>query len=72
MTQTFADFYKALPRKKKGEIVKKLIMELDIAGSTVALKLGNNNFSKLEKEKIAEILQEPVHQLFPEKEEKFM
>lgn len=64
----FVEHYKSLSWKGKSELNKMLLLHCDISYPTVYRKMLNHTFSKLEKEKISQLLNQPVEELFPKKE----
>ncbi len=68
---TFLTYYQSIKeRKKRGETINTIARECDISYVTVQQKLrrlknGKNTFSKLECERIAQILKMSVEELFP-------
>lgn len=61
----FRTYYKSFNWKQKNKINKVLCEQLDRSYPTIWRKMENNTFTKLEKEKIAEILHKPIDELFP-------
>lgn len=62
---------KGKERKLKGDLLNKMANEFGISYVTVTQKLtklrkGNDTFTKLEKEKLSEMLSIPVSELFPD------
>ncbi len=58
-------FLNSIPRKEKKQIVFQIIQECDFSVTSFSQKrYGRTDFSKLEKEKISEIIKIPVDQLF--------
>ncbi len=68
---TFHDIYTSMRKKQKSLFIQQVIKETEIASMTFFMKRRNNSFTKLEREKISEIIGEPVTSLFPEKEKSF-
>lgn len=66
--QTFERIYDHLDKKQKSKLIRKVLTETEMSANSFYQKRKNNSFSKLEREKIAEILSEPVDILFPENE----
>ena len=63
---TFKDYYQSLAVKSpKVEIRDELLRELGMKYSTFYQKLRTETFDKLEREKIAAILERDVVELFP-------
>jgi hypothetical protein len=63
----FKDYYQSLPdQSPKVEMRNKLLKELDIQYSTFYQKLNTGTFTKLECERISEVLGFKVNDLFPE------
>jgi hypothetical protein len=63
---TISELYKSTPKGKKREIISSIAIECGISEATVFQKIyGNVKFSKLEKERVSEILHITVDELFP-------
>ena len=63
----FKDYYQALPDQSPKVLLRdKLLRALGMKYSTFYQKMNAGTFTKLEREKIAQILETPVIDLFPE------
>lgn len=66
---TFANHYKSLSRPEKTKLLTKIVLETEMAPTTLQFKIYTKKvFRKLEQEKIAQILNMPREELFPEVE----
>lgn len=61
----FLQYYKSLTWRNKNNINKLIMEHCDVSYPTIYQKMKNNTFTKLEKEKIAQLLNMDVNELFP-------